>query len=179
MPSIPPIPAWEALHPAVVHFPAALFIIVPLFVVIGAMLRPERARPWLLAALVLMAIGSAMTFVAIETGEAAEELVERDRRVEDLLHEHEEAGEMVRNVFTGLTVLYALVVLVPFRRPPTRLLTTVLPLAVTLLWLGGLLFLADAADKGARIVHEFGLSAQGIRAGHIQPVGGGGKDRED
>ena len=32
---LPPIPGWYELHPLVVHFPIALLLIAPLFVLLG------------------------------------------------------------------------------------------------------------------------------------------------
>jgi len=38
----PPIPNWDALHPLIIHFPIALLLIAPIFVVVGAALTPPR-----------------------------------------------------------------------------------------------------------------------------------------
>ena len=69
----PQIPSWDALHPLVIHFPIALLLIAPIFVLLGALLQPAKGRPYLLAATVLLLLGTAGTFIAVETGEAVAE----------------------------------------------------------------------------------------------------------
>lgn len=82
------------LHPAIVHLPLGLAIIMPIVAaVIGiAVVKARVPRTlWLLVIfLQLLTVGSA--FVATSTGESDEERVERvvDH---DLIHEHEEAAE--------------------------------------------------------------------------------------
>jgi uncharacterized membrane protein len=76
----PPIPSWDAMHPLIVHFPVALLLVVPLFLVLGGVLEfreARRGRPYLMTALVLLVLGTVATFVAIETGEAAGKVTER------------------------------------------------------------------------------------------------------
>ena len=84
----------EPLHPAVVHFPIVLAVLLPFFM-IGALIAVRRgARPgriWALpAGLALLLLIS--TFAAVKTGEAQEETVERVVS-ERVIHEHEEAAE--------------------------------------------------------------------------------------
>jgi len=82
------------LHPAVVHFPLVLAVLLPLFA-LGALwairlgARPTRA--WALP----LAIGAALTvsaYVAVRTGEADEDRVE-DVVGDRAMHAHEEAAE--------------------------------------------------------------------------------------
>src|SRR5450759_3598419 len=75
--SLPPLPTWDGLHPLVTHFPIALLLVAPLFVVLGLFRRPS-ARAFLLAALLLMVLGTTAIFVAVPTGEAAGRLACRD-----------------------------------------------------------------------------------------------------
>ena len=84
----------EPLHPAVVHFPIVLAVLLPFFMV-GALIAVRRgARPrraWALpAGLALLLLIS--TFAAVKTGEAQEETVERVVS-ERVIHAHEEAAE--------------------------------------------------------------------------------------
>lgn len=84
----------EPLHPAVVHFPIVLAVLLPFFM-IGALIAVRRgARPkraWALpAGLALLLLMS--TYVAVKTGEAQEEIVE-SVVAERVIHEHEEAAE--------------------------------------------------------------------------------------
>jgi len=84
----------DPLHPAIVHFPVVLAVLVPLFAVAAAWaIRRGRMprRLWAGVAVVqLLLLGSA--WVALETGQAQEETVERvvaERHIEA----HEEAAE--------------------------------------------------------------------------------------
>lgn len=69
----------DPLHPAIVHLPIALTLLVPLFAA-GALVAIARGanlvRAWGIAAAMLAAL-SLSAFVSIETGEDQEERVER------------------------------------------------------------------------------------------------------
>ena len=81
------------LHPAVVHFPVVLAVLLPI-VVIGGLLAIRSGAP-MRSWLVVAAFGGALTlsaWMAIETGEDQEDAVEEVvPRV--AIHEHEEAAE--------------------------------------------------------------------------------------
>lgn len=157
----PPIPSWDGLHPLIIHFPIALLLVAPLFVILGAVLEPRRGRPFLIAALVLMVLGTIGTLAAVSTGEAAGELAERAGQVEAVLERHEELAETTRTVFLALTAVFAAVLFVPrlFRRELARGPLTAL-LAVFLVSYGaGAVLLANTAHNGGRLVHELGVQA--------------------
>lgn len=84
----------EPLHPAVVHFPVVLAVLLPMFALraLWAIRRGSPpARAWALPVIVSAALaGSA--WLAVETGEHEEDRVEGIVGAE-ILHEHEEAGE--------------------------------------------------------------------------------------
>ena len=84
----------DPLHPAVVHLPIALAVLMPLLAAAGTFAIANGfvpARTWLVVALLqVLLAGSA--WLAVETGEAEEERVERivaERHIEA----HEEAAE--------------------------------------------------------------------------------------
>ena len=82
------------LHPAVVHFPLVLSVLFP-FVAAAALIvsrRPGAGRgAWIgLTVMALFLVGS--TWLAIETGQQQEDVVERVVS-ESLIHGHEEAAE--------------------------------------------------------------------------------------
>jgi uncharacterized membrane protein len=98
----------EPLHPAVVHLPIALALLMPLFatalmavIVKGA----APARAWGVAvALQVLLVGFA--WLAVETGEADEERVEKVV-TEQHIHEHEEAAEWFLRVAAAAALLMA------------------------------------------------------------------------
>lgn len=84
----------EPLHPAVVHFPMVLVVLLPIAALIALWaIRRGRVARWAWATPLALAAALALSsFVALRTGEAEEERVERVV-AESALHEHEEAGE--------------------------------------------------------------------------------------
>ena len=157
---LPPIPSWDGLHPLVVHFPIALLLVVPVFLVGGLVIKKFRAGATM-AALVLMLLGTAAAFLSVATGEAAGVLAERNVAVNEALEEHEELAEDSQWVFAGLTAAFAVIVLGPrfLSRPvppPVLVGGHVVFLAV---YLGGSALLANTAHAGGRLVHEFGVHA--------------------
>jgi uncharacterized membrane protein len=81
--------------------------------------------------------------------------------VRAVLERHAELGEMTRNVFTALTLVFAGFVFVPTRlkRPLSRGVTAGLGLLFLVLYAAGALLIANTAHQGARLVHEFGVHA--------------------
>ncbi len=84
----------DPLHPAIVHFPIALALLIPVFSILGILairsdLLPRRVW-WGVVLLQALLVGFA--WLATETGENEEERVERVVE-RDLIHEHEEAAE--------------------------------------------------------------------------------------
>jgi uncharacterized membrane protein len=157
----PQIPSWDALHPLVIHFPIALLLIAPVFVLLGALLQPAKGRPYLIAAMVLLLLGTAGTFIAVETGEAAGEIAERTPGVQQVLETHESLAERTRAVFSILSVIFIALVAFPkwVKKADHRMSTTVLPLAFLVLYSAGILLLLNTAHNGGRLVHEFGVRA--------------------
>ena len=102
LPSLIPDP----LHPAVVHLPIALVLLLPL-VAIGALVAIRRgARPVVAWGLTLLVLASlvASASVATETGERQEERVEEI--VGDApMHAHEEAAEAFLMLAFGVLVI--------------------------------------------------------------------------
>jgi uncharacterized membrane protein len=158
--ALPPIPSWQGLHPLVVHFPIALLLTAPLFIVIGA-LRKRGGSPFLIAALILMTLGTAGTFLAAATGEAAGRIAERTPEISAVLERHEELAEITRITFSALTAVFAAIVLVPriLPRAAGRVVSMALPLVFLVLYAAGTVVLANTAHNGGRLVHEFGVKA--------------------
>jgi uncharacterized membrane protein len=98
----------DPLHPAVVHLPIALAVLMPLFAVVALVAIAKGgapARVWgLVLALQVLLTGSA--WFAMETGEHEEERVEKVVE-EHHIHEHHEAAEWFLYVAGSTAVLMA------------------------------------------------------------------------
>jgi len=164
----PAIPSWDALHPLIIHFPIALLLIAPIFIVVGAVLTPAKGRSYLIAAMVLLLVGTASIFVAVETGEAAGKLAERAPGMQQGLETHESLAERTQAVFSVLSVIFLALLAVPWflKGEDTRLRTTILPLAFLVLYTAGALLLVNTAHNGGRLVHEFGVRAM-VTSAHV------------
>ena len=149
------------MHPLIIHFPIALLLVAPIFIVVGAVLTPAKGRSYLIAAMVLLLVGTAAIFVAVETGEAAGKLAERTPGMQQVLETHEALAERTQAVFSVLSVIFLALLAVPWllKRADTRLTTTILPLAFLVLYTAGALLLVNTAHNGGRLVHEFGIRA--------------------
>ena len=158
---LPPLPTWDALHPLIIHFPIALLFVCPLFILIGALLRPAKGRPYFIAALILLLLGTVSLFIAVHTGQAASQLVDQDPPVGVLLQSHQALAVKTRDVFVALSALACGLFFIPrlLGKTDTLLITRVLPLAFLVLYAVGIIFLVNTADRGGRMVHELGVHA--------------------
>lgn len=158
--AFPTVPGWDGIHPALVMFPVALLIAAPLLVV-ASFFAGRAWRSWAAAALFLMALGTVLAWFAVSSGHAAGQLVDKTRDLEQAILRHEALGTNARNLFTLLTVLWAVLVMLPawLKRP----LPPGLRIGVHVLFLAGYVAsagaLARTADAGGRLVHERGVHA--------------------
>lgn len=159
--SPPTPPPWEGLHPLVVHFPIALLLVSALFVLLGAIFP---ARGWWLrcTALILLGLGTAGAYTAFATGIAARDVVEDGPdEMWPALEEHEAMAKTTRNVFSVLTVIYAILLVVPIFWKTLSRAVVFVPLQFVFLavLMVSNLQLANTAHIGGRLVHEFGVRA--------------------
>lgn len=159
--TLPPVPAWHAIHPLVVHFPIALLLIAPLFIVIGIFSKPENAPQFMRVALLLMTLGTVGAFFAASSGEAAGKLAEEIPYTKTVLEQHEQLAEITELAFAALTLIFASILFAPaiFKGRPTLVTSTVLPSVFLLFYATGIVTLANTAHQGGRLVHEFGVRA--------------------
>ncbi|HEX5830583.1 MAG TPA: DUF2231 domain-containing protein [Gemmatimonadaceae bacterium] len=128
------------LHPLVVHFPIVLSVLLPISVVVALWYIRKGTTPRRAWA-VPLAMAAALTlssWLATQTGESEEDRVEQVV-IEDIIHDHEEAGERFL-VLSGVLLLVAAAGLLP-----------------------------RSAGQGARLVTAagaLGLVAAGVRVGH-------------
>ena len=157
----PPLPTWDSLHPLIIHFPIVLLLLSPLFILISAILPPPKGKPYMMAALLILFLGTGTLFLAAATGHAASELAERGGAVDSVLEAHEDLASETQIVFAGLSTILLGMYLIPMvlRRQENRLFSTLLPLAFLSLYAVGFLFLVNTAHAGGRLVHEFGIHA--------------------
>jgi uncharacterized membrane protein len=153
-----PIPGWNELHLLVVHFPIALLIIAPLFVLLGLPSWAPNNKVFLVSALILMALGTAFLFVALQTGKAAGRLANEAPQVKQVLEHHEDLAQttgllflVLTVVFTGATACRACAA--------TRAQPNTKHGGASVLYATGALFLVNIAHQGGRLVHELGVRA--------------------
>ncbi len=175
---LPPVPSWDSLHPLIIHFPVALLLVAPLFVLVGAV-RGTFGRAFAVAALTLMALGTVGTFVAVATGEAGAELVTRTPPIAAALERHEHLAEITRILFSALTVIFAATVVVPrlLKKPLEGGARVAVHAIFLVLYSAGAMYLANTAHQGGRLVHEYGVQAT-IAAGSPAAAGPGEGERD-
>jgi len=159
---IPPIPSWDAMHPLIIHFPIALLLLSPLFILISAILTPSKSRPYFAAGLMVLLLGTAGLYLAASTGEAAAELAEQGNIAKSVLSTHEHLASETKVIFSVLSIVLLGMFFVPriLHRQETRVTSTYLPAAFLVLYAVGVLPLVNTAHAGGRLVHEFGVHAQ-------------------
>lgn len=155
------------LHPAVVHLPIALALLLPIFAV-GALIAIRRgARPRLAWAMptalaAMLVLGS---WAALETGQQQEDRVER-AVPRAALHDHEESAE----AFLALTL--ALVAVSALGLAPRTLGSTARLLA-TLGTLGLLIAGYRVGHSGGELVYSHGAASAYASDPAMGPAGGG------
>lgn len=167
------------LHPAVVHLPIALAVLVPL-VAIGALIFIRRgAKPrtaWGISVVTLAAL-LVSGWVSLQTGEQQEERVE-DIVAEQSMHGHEEAAELFLITTAGVLAL-GLVGLVPGKVGSAGRLVASLG-TVAILGAGW-----RVGHTGGMLVYRDGAASAYVTGSQQRSVGGdverprGGDDDED
>ncbi len=175
---LPPILSWDALHPLIIHFPIALLLVAPMFVIAALLVSAPKRQAFMISALALMILGTASVYVAVETGEAAGKLAERTAQVNANLERHEGLAEKTRITFTVLTLILAGMLIVPrlVRWEPSRAISAIASVVFLVLYGGAAQLLANTAHNGGLLVHEFGITAMvnappTVPAQAIQPPG--------
>ena len=141
-------------HPVIVHFPIALTFILPLLILVFAfMIKQNKMSPqaWLII-IGLQLMTTVTGYVAMESGEEAEDVVEKvlDKK---LIHEHEERAE----IFVGSTVVsLVLSVAAFFLRKEFQF---ILKLAVCLISLVSGFLVYRTGESGGELVYRYGAAS--------------------
>jgi uncharacterized membrane protein len=159
---MPAMPGWDGLHPLVIHFPIALLMTAPILLVLG-LVAPRQRVGLLASAFLLMLLGTVGAYVAVETGEAGAQLVDTttDPALADAIDRHQALADNVRWIFTVLTILCGLLLVVPmlFRQPQDNRRFALLGVPLLILYGAALAVLINAAAAGGELVHRYGIHA--------------------
>jgi hypothetical protein len=108
--------------------PVFLLAICPVLIVVGAVLPPPKGRRWLLAALLVLSVGTGGLFLATPGGRILDPHAHGSHATGAALWIYESLTMEVKIAFTGLTAVYIAVFLMPdlLHRRDSRLFSTVL-----------------------------------------------------
>jgi uncharacterized membrane protein len=167
----PSIPGWDGLHPAIVHFPVALLLAAPL-IIFASLFARGNWRSWAGASLLVMGVGALATWWAVGTGHAAGQLVDKSVELERAVLGHEALGVLTRNLFTGLAVVYAVLVMLPtwIKRPMPAAFRITLHAVFLAGYVAATGVLAQTANAGGHLVHESGVKAMLEQQAAIPPA---------
>jgi uncharacterized membrane protein len=154
-----PFTTIDALHPLVIHFPIALLLIVPVFLVL--MFFSKKGEEFRHSAFILMVIGTMFLYVAAFTGDAAKKVVDRTPEITKALNLHEELADTSQMIFTALTVLFFLGFYLPkfIKKQIKPKNQRIILLCFIVLYLAAAGVLAMTAHKGGILVHSLKVTA--------------------
>lgn len=149
------VPPFNHLHPAIVHFPLGLLVMVPALFLLGA-LWPVQRRGIHAVALGLLVLGVLGVLAALATGEAAESMARRTPELRTALEHHQASAQWTAALFGILTVAW--LVHLGLSRFLHRDLPSNAVRALFVLWLlgsvAGVAALLRTGHLGGRLVHE-------------------------
>jgi uncharacterized membrane protein len=157
----------DPLHPAVVHFPIALAVLVPVFAFAAAVAIQRRwvaPRAWALVVLLQAAL-AVSAWVATETGENEEERVEKVV-AESFIEEHEELANRLFWLSVATLVVVAAGVLDGRVGAAVRVVGVVATLGVSAVSV-------FVGRSGGELVYRHGAAAAYVSPPGGAPVGPG------
>jgi len=157
------------LHPATVHVPLGLSVVLPplaLWAAYRTWKGGETRALWgTIAFIQLVLVGAA--FFAMSAGERDEEVVE-DVVAERRIHAHETMGKQF--AWAGLATLAATVLLIGASGAPARVLAVI----AVVLALGTTGLGARAGHSGGKLVYVYGAASAHVNAARAPDASGGG-----
>ncbi|HRN54005.1 MAG TPA: hypothetical protein PK788_10945, partial [Gemmatimonadaceae bacterium] len=159
------MPTLAQIHPQVVHFAIALLLVGVLFRLISLSGRLKFTNH---AAAVLLILGTIAVFVSVKSGDAAHGPVERIPGARPIVVEHEEAAELLENIFTGVVILEALALGFAVV-PRTHRFVKITHVASALVGIWGGWTLYQTAELGGQIVYKY-AGGPGLRSGEPADV---------
>jgi uncharacterized membrane protein len=161
----------DPLHPAVVHFPVVLAVLMPLvlLVTVVAIRRNGRTRLWIIP-VTLAAMLAASSWVATETGEQEEERVERVV-AEQAIETHAEQAERFLAISGAFAVLAAAGLLGGAAGAAARGLALAGSVALVVM-------VAQVAHAGGELVYQHGAAAAYTSGASALPPSAGGSDHD-
>jgi uncharacterized membrane protein len=158
--SFPSLSSWQALHPALSHFPIVLLTVGPLLVVLALVARQQR-RTLMLVALGLLAVGTVAVYLSASSGDEAKVTAPQTVEVTTAIERHEQLGSALRAVATAMTVLLSGILFGPglLKKELGPRAFSVLAVVFLTLSLGCGLLVVGAAHSGGLLVHKLGVHA--------------------
>jgi uncharacterized membrane protein len=166
MNTFPNLPGWDGIHPAMVQFPIVLLFVAPLFLLVS-LFSPRAWRTWAGASLLLMTLGAFTAWLAVATGHAGGQLVDKTPALEQAIARHEALGILTRNVFTALAAVFAVLMLLSaaIKKPLPGAARISLHALFVVVYIGCTLAIVNTAARGGFLVHKMGVQAMIEQAG--------------
>ena len=153
------MPNLGSYHPQIVHFVVSLLILGVALRVVSVIGRPKFINA---SAAMLILLGTGAAVAAVKSGTDAHGPVERIPGARAMVVEHEEAGELARNIFLAVAALELVVIGLTWKEVRPRYLRTAQVLSA-LLGLHGVQALVHAAGHGGDLVYDY-AGGPGLRS---------------
>lgn len=149
-------------YDALANVPLILFLLCPLLILVGAALPPVPGRPFRLAALLILGLGTASLFLAMPGAAHVDATLGRNRAADAIQWIYRSLAMEARIIFVGLTAIYLGVILLPeVLRRNNRLFSTALPLSFLVLYSAGAVFLVQITHSATGVTWNLGGDAAG------------------
>jgi uncharacterized membrane protein len=147
---------FNEVHSFLVHFPIALFLVVPLIIILG-LLKKENYIHYFYTALLILVFASVAIFLASASGEASAEKFTLSKKAAEAVQKHKDFAGICKGIFLGITLLYALYLLIPalLRKQLSKKIHTAINILVLMLYLPSIIMILQLATTGTKLISEF------------------------